>query len=108
LKDTLTDILRKIAYQFNIELEMITLPQRFGELIRKVSEKYDKKVVVLIDEYDKPIISNFQNKDLRLFQEDLGSFYETLKVNDKFIKFIFITGVSKFAHVSVFSKLNSL
>jgi len=107
-KDTLADILDGLSEQFNIELKRRTLPQRFGELIRKVYEKTKQKVVVLIDEYDKAIISNLQNKDLDIFQTNLGNFYETLKVNDEFIKFIFITGISKFAHVSVFSKLNNL
>ena len=108
LQNTLADILDDLGEQFNIELKRRTLPQRFGELIRKVYEKTNQKVVILIDEYDQPIISNLQSKDLNRFQEDLGSFYQILKVNDKFIKFIFLTGISKFAQVSVFSKLNNL
>ncbi|MDR2830869.1 MAG: AAA family ATPase [Methanobrevibacter sp.] len=67
-----------------------------------------KKVVVLIEEYDKPIISNLQNDELSDIQKKLGSFYEILKGNDDYIKFIFVTGISKITHVSVFSKLNNL
>jgi len=65
--------------------------------------------VVLIDEYDKPIIDNINNKDV--FdgnQEILKSFYNVLKGTDKYIKFVFITGISKFANMSLFSSLNSL
>ena len=108
LENTLTDILDDLAEDFDIELKRITLEKRFGELIKKIYKKTGSQVVVLIDEYDKPIISNLQNKDLEKIQNKLGSFYETLKVNDEYIKFTFITGISKIAHVSIFSKLNNL
>jgi len=108
LENTITDILDDLAEDFDIELNRITLSKRFGELIKKVYQKTGQKVVVLIDEYDKPIIENLQNEHLEDIENKLGSFYEVLKVNDEFIRFTFITGVSKFVHVSVFSKLNSL
>ena len=53
-------------------------------------------------------MANLGSSDIGDFQDELGSFYEVLKMNDQYIKFIFITGISKFAHVSIFSKLNSL
>jgi hypothetical protein len=97
-----------VAQSFQIEICSKTLSGKFTELITKIYNKTKKEVVVLIDEYDKPIISNLQNKNLKDFQETLGSFYEVLKKNDEYIKFIFLTGISKFGHVSVFSKLNNL
>ena len=108
LETDLMNILNDLAFEFNIKFENTTASRRFGELIKKIHKKTNKKVVVLVDEYDQPIISNLQNKDLNIIQEDLGSFYQILKANDEFIKFIFITGISKFAHVSIFSKLNNL
>jgi len=108
LEIELREIINDIALDFDITLVNTFASRRFGELIKKIHRKTNKKVVVLIDEYDQPILSNLQNKDLDTIQEDLGSFYQILKTNDKFIKFIFITGISKFAHVSVCSKLNNL
>jgi hypothetical protein len=78
-------------------------------LIKKCYENYNKKVVILIDEYDKIILDNIENKEkAQKIREKLKSFYSTLKGLDEYIKFVFITGVSKFAKVSLFSGLNQL
>ncbi|KZX11631.1 ATP-binding protein [Methanobrevibacter filiformis] len=106
LEAKLKDIINRIARDFQVNIYSESLEEKFTDLISEISKKTDKKVVVLVDEYDKPIISNLQNKNLDEIQKKLGSFYEVLKTNDQYIKFIFITGVSKFAQVSVFSKLN--
>ncbi|KZX15427.1 ATP-binding protein [Methanobrevibacter filiformis] len=108
LENKLKDIINRIARDFQVNIYSESLDEKFTDLISEISKKTDKKVVVLVDEYDKPIISNLQNKNLEEIQSELGSFYEVLKTNDHYIKFIFLTGVSQFAHVSVFSKLNSL
>ncbi len=80
---------------------------KFRKLIKKLSEK--EKVVVLIDEYDKPIIDFIDNPEIALENRTiLKNFYETLKSSEEYIKFVFITGVSKFSRVSVFSGLNNL
>ena len=107
LEDKLDDIIHRKARDFDVEIFSKTLNEKFTDLITEIYKKTGKKVVVLIDEYDKPIISNLKNKNLEKIQNKLASFYEVLKVNDSYIKFIFITGISKIAHVSVFSKLNS-
>ena len=107
LEDTLDDIIYRLAREFQVELYSKTLSGKFTDLITGIYNKTKKEVVVLIDEYDKPIISNLQNKNLDSIQNKLGSFYEILKVNDEYIKFLFITGISKIAHVSIFSKLNN-
>ncbi|KZX11103.1 ATP-binding protein [Methanobrevibacter filiformis] len=106
LKDTLSDVLEDIAENFGIELKRRTIPKRFAELFKKIYNKTQKKIVVLVDEYDKPITNNLTKSNINEFQEALGSFYEVLKTNDQYIKFIFLTGISKFTKVSVFSKLN--
>ena len=78
-------------------------------LIKKCYENYNKKVVILIDEYDKVILDNIENKEkAEKIREKLKGFYSTLKGLDEYIKFVFITGVSKFAKVSLFSGLNQL
>jgi hypothetical protein len=78
-------------------------------LIKKCYENYNKKVVILIDEYDKVILDNIENKEkAQKIREKLKGFYSTLKGLDEYIKFVFITGVSKFSKVSLFSGLNQL
>jgi hypothetical protein len=81
----------------------------FAELIKKISQKHQQKVVILIDEYDKPILDNITDKNLALeAREVLKTFYSVIKAHDKYIKFIFITGVSKFSKMNLFSGLNNL
>ncbi|HBX49779.1 MAG: hypothetical protein A2275_00100 [Bacteroidetes bacterium RIFOXYA12_FULL_35_11] len=80
---------------------------KFVELIKHLSKL--EKVVILIDEYDKPIIDYIDN--LEKADENrqiLKNFYSAIKPLDSYLKFVFITGVSKFSHVSVFSDLNNL
>ncbi len=81
----------------------------FQELIFKAYKKYNKKVVILIDEYDKPILDNIENTEVaRARRDDLKHFYSIIKGSDEYIKFVFITGVSKFSKVSLFSGLNNI
>ena len=81
----------------------------FSELIANIYKKYQQKVVILIDEYDKPILDNITSKEQALVaREILKAFYSVIKDNDRYIKFVFITGVSKFSRMNLFSGLNNL
>ncbi|MEM2073608.1 MAG: AAA family ATPase [Nitrososphaeria archaeon] len=81
----------------------------FNELIKKSAKKYGTKAVVLIDEYDKPILDRIEERDkAREIREVLKSLYSVLKPLDSYLKFVFITGVTKFSKVSLFSGLNQL
>ncbi len=81
----------------------------FAELIKKASQKYHQKVVILIDEYDKPILDNIENiPEALLIRDGMRDFYTKIKENDRYLRFAFLTGVSKFAKVSIFSGLNNL
>jgi len=83
--------------------------QCFAELIEKAYEKYHQKVVILIDEYDKPILDNIENiPEALLIRDGMRDFYTKIKENDRYLRFAFLTGVSKFAKVSIFSGLNNL
>ncbi len=78
-------------------------------LIQKAYEKYKQKVVVLVDEYDKPILDNITNPQMREYAKvQLKGFYEILKDSDEYLRFVFLTGVSRFSKVSIFSGLNNL
>ncbi|MBK8626054.1 MAG: AAA family ATPase [Saprospiraceae bacterium] len=84
---------------------------KFKELIDKLQNKYQKNVVILIDEYDKPLIDYLDKANLHKALENrdiLKSFYSVLKDADPYLKLVFITGVSKFSKVSIFSDLNNL
>ena len=81
----------------------------FKELIQKTSERYNQKVVILIDEYDKPILDNITDKEVaREMRDAMKDFYGVIKDNDAYIQFVFITGVSKFSKMNLFSGLNNL
>lgn len=81
----------------------------FRELIEKCYEKFQQKVVILVDEYDKLILDNLDQVEMATeAREILKDLYATIKGSDEFIKFSFLTGVSKFAKVSIFSGLNNL
>ena len=87
----------------------ITLSDRFQGLIRRAYEKTGKQAVVLIDEYDKPLLQALGDEELlESFQSTLKGFYGVLKSADPYLQFVLLTGVTKFAHVSVFSDLNQL
>ncbi len=84
-------------------------PNCLSHMIQIAYEKYNQKVVVLVDEYDKPILDNITNPDMRDYAKDcLKGFYEVLKDSDEYIRFVFLTGVSKFSKVSIFSGLNNI
>lgn len=81
----------------------------FAELIKKAKEKYGVGTVVLIDEYDKPILDNITNPEVAAeMRNGLRNFYSVIKDSDAHVRFAFLTGVSKFSKVSVFSGLNNL
>jgi hypothetical protein len=81
----------------------------FGSLIQQAQAKYQQPVVILIDEYDKPILDNITDPTLAAeMRQGLKNLYSAIKDNDAFIRFVFITGVSKFSKVSIFSGLNNL
>ncbi len=96
-----------MADQFNVKLSRVTIKERFLELIEILAK--NKKVVVLIDEYDKPIIDYMDNiPEAEKNRGILKNFYSTLKAKSSDIRFLFITGVSKFSKISIFSDLNHL
>ncbi|GHT62033.1 ATPase AAA [Bacteroidia bacterium] len=82
---------------------------RFSGLIRRACEKSGRKVVVLVDEYDKPLLGTMDNPDVNdEIRTVLKGFYGVLKSSDAYLRFVFLTGVTKFSKVSVFSDLNQL
>ena len=86
-----------------------SVEERFEHVVRRASEQTGRKVVVLVDEYDKPMLQAIGNEPLMTeFRNILKGFYGVLKSMDGCIRFAFLTGVTKFSKVSVFSDLNNL
>jgi len=86
-----------------------TAPGCFAELIRKAHAATGERVVVLVDEYDKPILDNLTQPEIaRALRDGLRNLYSVIKDSDAHIRFAFLTGVSKFSKVSLFSGLNNL
>lgn len=110
LKERIFFILKKNQSKLGIDCEnQILTNNYFEELITKTSAKYDKRVVILIDEYDKPILDNIEDPaTAQEMREELKNLYSVLKSTDAHIKFVILTGVSKFSKVSLFSGLNNL
>ncbi|MDE5758890.1 MAG: AAA family ATPase, partial [Allobaculum sp.] len=89
--------------------EKQTVSQRFKDLIQAAYEQTGRQVVILIDEYDKPLLDIQENNELfEKNQRILKSFYGNLKSMDRYIRFVFITGVARFSKISIFSDLNNL
>lgn len=82
---------------------------RFAGIIQRACEQTGQRVVILVDEYDKPMLQAIGNEELqKQFRNTLKPFYGALKTKDGYIKFALLTGVTKFGKVSVFSDLNNL
>ena len=109
LNDILNDILTKWEKIYGTEESEVSLSLRFQGIIQRAAEQAGRGVVILVDEYDKPILQSIGNKDLQdAFRNTLKAFYSTLKSKDLYIQFAMLTGVTKFSKISIFSDLNNL
>ena len=86
-----------------------TAPERFGYLIRTLHRQTGQRAVVLVDEYDKPILDALEDREVaRANRDSLRGLYGVIKDSDAHVRFAFLTGISKFPKVSIFSQLNNL
>jgi hypothetical protein len=112
LEELLDDQLSEWEAEYGCPLhEKGTFGKRFERVIRQAYEKTGKPVVILIDEYDSPMLDSSGEKDKELqkaLRDVTRGFFSPLKDNVKFIRFLFITGITKFSQMSIFSELNNL
>ena len=109
LEDTLDTQLSVLEKQYGVAEKAASPASRFRVLIDAAFEKAGRPVVVLIDEYDKPIVDNLGDVVLSdIFRKQLQGFYSVMKAKDACIRFGFLTGVTKIGKLSVFSGLNNL
>lgn len=115
LKNGILDNIKETAKQHDLSISKEMIPESFKELVLLLQRKYQKSVVVLVDEYDKPLISHLGKgaEELAIAKKNrdiLKPFFGVLKEQDVSgaLRLVFITGVSKFSRVSIFSDLNNL
>ena len=110
LSENLLWIFKKSEKDLGVSCDKNLKPRQcFEHLLISAYEKYNQKIVILIDEYDKPILDNITDKEVaREMRDAMKDFYGVIKDNDAYIQFVFITGVSKFSKMNLFSGLNNL
>ena len=101
--------LQKWEKRYGLNKVSESLEERFAYVIEQAYEKTDRQVVVLIDEYDKPLLDTIDNTKLNEnYRDILRAFFSVIKSSDRYLRFAFLTGVTRFSKVSVFSGLNNL
>jgi len=110
LYTTLHDEIRREAEKYGVKLRSADSPaSQFKYLIEKACQNVNEKAVVIIDEYDKPLTNTLDMRETHIeLRNELKEFYGVFKSYDDYLRLIFLTGVSKFSHVSIFSDLNQL
>ena len=109
LEDSISEKLLSIAADYGVEINTSIKSLYLSDLVDSLYEKFNKRVVILIDEYDKPITDHFTDPEKANANRDvLRNLYSPIKGLDSKIRFMFFTGVSKFAKLSLFSGLNQI
>lgn len=108
LEARLWRMLHNVERRYEIKGEGDYPGDYFDSLISRLAEKYRRQVVVLIDEYEKPLLDTIDEKHHRDFVRELGDFYSVMKENERNIRFMFITGVTRYGHLNIFSGFNNL
>ena len=109
LEKTLNSILCKWEAIYGRKVEDDTYADRFIQVIESAHARTGQQAVVLVDEYDKPMLDAFGSRELLARNQDiLRGFYGALKASAPHLRFVFLTGVTRFAHVNIFSGLNNL
>ena len=110
LDETLSYFLDTEEPKYNLQKKGLSHAKRFTSLIQAAYQQTDKQVVILVDEYDKPLLQTMGvNEELNeKYRNELKAFYSVIKTCDEYIRFAFLTGVTKFSKISIFSDLNNL
>ena len=109
LTSRLHGLLENNAIKLGVDLRGQDVPTQFQNLIVDAGQQHGNKTVLLIDEYDKPMIDNTDDMELaEQMRKQLRGFYSIIKAADEHLRFVMLTGVSKFSKVSIFSGLNNL
>lgn len=109
LERYLADMLEEQETRWGYKTHQVDANLRLKDLVKKAYEQTGEKVVVIIDEYDAPLLDVVHEKDnLSQLRRIMQNFYSPLKMLDPYLEFTFITGITKFSQLSIFSELNNL
>lgn len=109
LERYLADMLEEQETRWGYKTHQVDANLRLKDLVKKAYEQIGEKVVVIIDEYDAPLLDVVHEKDnLSQLRRIMQNFYSPLKMLDPYLEFTFITGITKFSQLSIFSELNNL
>ena len=108
LLSVIDSILCEYEDSFHLEKHSDNPAVRLADLIRAANEQSGRQAVILIDEYDKPILDALYTEFEEENRKELRNFYSPLKDMDRYIRFLFITGITKVSHINIFSGLNQL
>ena len=109
LDEKILEMLASQRKRLGVTTDKTSISGIFGDLIEETAHRYGQRAVVLVDEYDKPILDNIDKPDVAgEIREGLKNLYSVLKAQDSNLQFVFMTGVSKFSKVSLFSGINQL
>jgi len=109
LNEKIEEILHRLQKELGVQCDNHSISGRFAELLEQAHHQTGQRVVVLVDEYDKPILDNITQPEIaREMRDGLRDLYSVIKGQDAHIRFAMLTGVSKFSKVSLFSGLNQL
>ena len=108
-EDSVNSSLASMEETYGVVKTADNLATRFKELVERIYKRTGKQVVVLIDEYDAPLLTVLHDPErLEKMRTALQSFYSPIKKLDPYLRFVFITGITKFSQLSIFSQLNNL
>lgn len=109
LEAVLDNLFREWEEKYGVEVKDTDCSQRFRTIIKAAHEKTGRQVVILVDEYDKPLVGNLNKDDnFEHYRAKLASLYSNFKSSAEHIRLVFLTGVSRFSKLSVFSDLNNI
>lgn len=109
LESVLSNQFNLLEYKYDVEVKDPNLSTRFMNIIRTAHERTGKQVIILVDEYDKPLVRNHNHQErFEYFRNQLAAIYANFKTNSDDIHLVFLTGVSRFSRLNVFSDLNNI
>lgn len=108
LRERIDSMLRQVETRYGVKAEGASEGARLDSLIRSLHAKYGRQVVILVDEYEKPLLDSYEDEVFETNRKELAEFYSPFKDNAEHIRFLFITGVTRFGRMNIFSGLNNL
>ena len=108
LEQRLNEILKRCSEEYGVEIEGETPRAKFNSIIWNLKKKFGRDVVILVDEYEKPLLDSMHTDHFESYRSELADFYSVLKDNSPNIRFLFLTGITRFGHLNIFSGLNNI